>query len=204
MVVAGRSSETRCGGCGAVVLLDDKVATDRCPFCATHLETAPEAAHAMVPPEAVLPFAVDLRAARAAFATWIGRLWFAPAELSRSAALGQLVGVYLPYWTFDSMTYTFYDGRRGDDYQTTEYHTVTDTDGRSRRQGRTVTRTAWTPVSGEVQHFFDDVLVCGSHSLPADLLAGPGDWALPDLVPFQPDFLSGSRPSGTPSACGTG
>src|SRR4051812_25291237 len=60
-VIPGRASETRCTGCGAVVLLDDKLATDKCPFCATHLETAPEAARAMIPPEAVLPFEVDLR-----------------------------------------------------------------------------------------------------------------------------------------------
>src|SRR5438045_292169 len=33
--VEGRSTQTRCPGCGAVVLLEDKVATDRCPFCNT-------------------------------------------------------------------------------------------------------------------------------------------------------------------------
>jgi hypothetical protein len=191
VVLAGRSSETRCTGCGAVVLLEDKVATDRCPFCATHLETRPEAAHAMIPPEAVLPFAVDLRAARAAFEGWLGSLWFAPSELKKVAALGRLQGVYLPYWTYDSMTYTFYDGQRGDDYTTTEYHTVRDANGNSRQESRTVVRTAWTAVSGEVQHFFDDVLVSGSHSLPHALLDDLGEWHLPKLEPFQPDFLSG-------------
>lgn len=190
-VIPGRASETRCGGCGAVVLLDDKLATDKCPFCATHLEHKPEAAHAMIPPEAVLPFTKDLRAARDAFTAWIGSLWFAPSELKQVAALGQLQGVYLPHWTYDSMTYTFYDGQRGDDYTTTEWYTVTDKDGNSRQESRTVVRTNWTPVSGEVQHFFDDVLVCGSKSLPAALVDDLGDWNLPKLEPFQPDYLSG-------------
>lgn len=188
--IPGRSTETRCTGCGAVVLLEDKVATDRCPFCSTHLETKPEAAHAMIPPEAVLPFAVDLRGARGSFDRWLHGLWFAPSELKRVAALGQLTGVYLPFWTFDAMTYTFYDGQRGDDYQETEWYT-TIVAGKSERRSRTVTRTRWTWVSGEVDHFFDDVLVCSSTSLPADLIDGLGHWRLDELEPFQPAYLSG-------------
>src|SRR5437764_1017429 len=31
VTITGRSTQTRCPGCGAVVLLEDKVATDRCP-----------------------------------------------------------------------------------------------------------------------------------------------------------------------------
>src|SRR6188508_594943 len=52
--IAGRSNEVRCTGCGAIVLLEDKVATDRCPFCTTHLENAPQTAAAMIPPESLL------------------------------------------------------------------------------------------------------------------------------------------------------
>lgn len=188
--IPGRSTETKCTGCGAVVLLEDKVATDRCPFCSTHLETKPEAAHAMIPPEAVLPFAVDLRGARESFNRWLHGLWFAPSELKRVAALGQLTGVYLPFWTYDAMTYTFYDGQRGDDYQETEWYTAI-VAGKSERRSRTVTKTHWTWVSGEVDHFFDDVLVCSSTSLPADLVDGLGHWRLDEVEPFQPAYLSG-------------
>ncbi|OWK47127.1 Primosomal protein N' (replication factor Y) - superfamily II helicase [Fimbriiglobus ruber] len=192
-VIEGRSTETKCPGCGAVVLLEDKIATDRCPFCATHLETKPEVARAMIPPESVLPFRLDLRKARDAFDQWLNRLWFAPSALKRVANLGQLTGVYLPYWTYDSMTYSFYEGERGDDYTDTEYYTETLPDGRTEQRSRTVVRTSWSSVSGEVQHFFDDVLVCGSKSVPADLIAGLGDWDLPKLEPFKPDYLSGFK-----------
>jgi predicted RNA-binding Zn-ribbon protein involved in translation (DUF1610 family) len=187
--IPGRASETRCPGCGANVLLEDNVATDKCPFCATHLDTQPEAAHAMIPPESLLPFAVDLRAARDAFTAWLGSLWLAPNALKRLAALGQLTGVYLPYWTYDANTVTFYEGERGDNYTDTEWYT--DSDGK--RQTRTVVRTRWTPVSGEVRHFFDDVLVCGSTSLPPDLLDRINDWNLSKLEAFRPDYLSGFR-----------
>ena len=48
--IAGRSTQTRCTGCGAMVLLEDKVVTDKCPFCSTHLENKPEAVEGMLPP----------------------------------------------------------------------------------------------------------------------------------------------------------
>jgi DNA-directed RNA polymerase subunit RPC12/RpoP len=192
-VIAGRSTETRCTGCGAVVLLEDRVATERCPFCGTHLETKPETAHVMIPPESLLPFKVDLRGAREAFNRWLHGLWFAPNELKRVAALGQLTGVYLPYWTYDAMTYTFYEGQKGIDYTETEWYTATGPGGKTERRSRTVTKTRWYRVSGEVDHFFDDVLVCGSHSLPGDLIDDLGHWHLDKLEPFNPAYLSGFR-----------
>jgi predicted RNA-binding Zn-ribbon protein involved in translation (DUF1610 family) len=191
--IEGRSSETRCTGCGAVVLLEDKVATEKCPFCGTHLETKPEAAHAMIPPESLLPFTVELREAREAFVKWIGALWFAPSELKKVANLGQLTGVYLPFWTYDAMTYTVYEGQRGENYTDTEYYSVTKPDGSTSRESRSVVRTRWYHVSGEVRHFFDDVLVCGSKSLPADLVDDLGTWRLDKLEGFNPAYLSGFK-----------
>jgi Zn finger protein HypA/HybF involved in hydrogenase expression len=188
--VAGRSQEVRCTGCGAVVMLEDNIATDRCPFCATHLESQPEPAHAMVPPESLLPFKVDDRQARGLFNQWISSLWFAPRELRQLANLGQLAGVYLPYWTYDSMTFNKYRGQRGDDYTDTEYYTTTDSNGNTVQQSRTVVRTAWTPVAGEVQHFFDDVLICASKGLPEGKVNELTPWDLENLDPFKPEYLS--------------
>ena len=192
-VIAGRSSETRCTGCGAMVLLEDKVVTEACPFCGTHLENKPEAAAKMLPPESLAPFALDLRAARTAFSRWLEGLWFAPSELRKLANLGQLSGVYVPYWTYDTMTFSRYSGLRGDDYTDTETYTTRDAQGNLVTETRTVIRTRWSPVSGEVQHFFDDVLVCGSKSIPDHLVEGMEPWDLSKLEGFNPDFLSGFK-----------
>ena len=189
--IEGHTSQTRCPGCGAVVLLEDKVATDRCPFCTTHLETQPEVVSGMIAPESVLPFQLDLKAARNAFTTWLQGLWFAPSELKQVANLGQLNGVYLPYWTYDTMTYTFYDGQRGDDYTVTQTYAATLSDGRTEQRTRAVVQTRWSSVSGAVQNFFDDVLVCGSKSIPLERLDDLGDWNLPKLAPFNAGYLSG-------------
>lgn len=191
--IAGRSTQTRCTGCGAMVLLEDKVVTDRCPFCGTHLENKPEAVEGMLPPESLIPFRLDLRAAREAFSQWLLGLWFAPNALKKLANLGQLAGVYVPYWTYDSMTYTGYTGMRGDDYTTTETYTERDANGNLQTRTRTVVHTNWTYVSGEVQHFFDDVLVCGSKSIPSHLIRGLEPWKTGELEPFQDQFLAGLK-----------
>jgi DNA-directed RNA polymerase subunit RPC12/RpoP len=188
--ITGRSSEVRCPGCGAMVLLEDNVETQSCPFCATHLENVPRtAAAAMICPESLLPFRIPQREAIAAFNNWIGSRWFAPNNLKQMANLGQLSGVYMPFWTYDSMTYSHYSGMRGDDYWETEHYT--DSEGHSRT--RQVRRTRWTYVSGEVDHFFDDVLVCASGSLPRPSVDALEPWDLHDLTGFKPDYLAGFK-----------
>lgn len=191
--ISGRSSQVKCSGCGAVVLLEDKVVTEHCPFCGTHLENKPESVEGMIPPESMIPFELDLRAARQSFDRWIQGLWFAPTALKKLADLGQLTGIYIPYWTYDAMTYTRYSGLRGDDYQETETYTEKDANGNDVTKTRTVTRTRWTPVSGEVQHFFDDVLVCGSKSLASHLVDHLEPWKLAELEPFKSEFLAGLK-----------
>jgi DNA-directed RNA polymerase subunit RPC12/RpoP len=196
--VEGRRQEVKCQTCAAVVLLEDKVAADRCPYCGTFLENKAEAAKAMHQPEGLLPFAIDRRKAGDAFRTWVGGLWFAPTELKEWADRGQINGAYIPFWTYDSMTYTFYTGQRGDDYQETEHFTDTEyytedgeTKSREVMKTRTVTKTNWVPVSGEVQHFFDDVLVCGTKSLPERYTNTVKPKELEGLEEFKPELLSG-------------
>lgn len=197
--IAGRPREVRCAACGAVTLLDEAIRTESCPYCASHLENEPEAAQDMIEPEGILPFAVDQRTALASFDRWLHGLWFAPGTLRKFANLGRLNGYYVPFWTYDSMTYTFYRGERGDDYYATETYTDREsyTDSSGRRQSRSVTKTRqvrktrWRSVSGEVRHFFDDVLIPASTSLPSWYTSSLTDSELKDLESFRPEFLSG-------------
>jgi DNA-directed RNA polymerase subunit RPC12/RpoP len=189
----GHASEVTCPACNAVVLLEDKVVTDKCPYCGTHLENAPRVAEAMIQPEGVLPFKVARRDAVESFARWIAGLWFAPNALRKMADLGQLGGVYVPFWTFDSMTYTHYTGERGDDYWETETYTETNAQGQAETKTRQVRKTRWTPVAGQVRHFFDDVLVCASKGLPDGYRDMVAPRELKGLEGFKPEFLSGFK-----------
>jgi len=189
----GLESQVRCTGCGAMVIVDKKIVTRDCPFCGTHIENQPESVAGMIPPESLLPFELDLRGARNAFERWLRGLWFAPSALKKLANLGQLNGIYVPYWTYDSMTFTRYRGQRGVDYTVTETYTERDSNGNNVTKTRSVVHTRWYSVSGEVEHFFDDVLICGSKSLPTKLILGMEPWNTHELEPYKRDFLSGFR-----------
>ncbi|HTI51279.1 MAG TPA: hypothetical protein VL475_10020 [Planctomycetaceae bacterium] len=201
--IAGRSSEVQCKACAAVVLLEDKVVTDKCPYCGNDLENRPVTAESMILPEGILPFKIDLRRAKNAFREWVAGRWFAPGDLRHLADLGQFNGIYVPFWTFDSMTYTHYTGQRGDNYQEMETYvdqeTYTETDGQGNTVTRTrpvtktrmVTRIRWSSASGDVEEFFDDVLVCASKSIPDDLMQELSPWDKHNYEPFRPEFLAG-------------
>jgi DNA-directed RNA polymerase subunit RPC12/RpoP len=189
----GRSSQVTCTACGAIVLLEDKVVTDKCPYCSTHLENKPEAAKAMIAPEGVIPFAITSRQAIEAYDRWLKGLWFAPNALLQLATLGQTSGAYVPFWTFDSMTYTHYTGQRGEDYTETETYTETNAQGQSETKTRQVTKTRWYHVSGEVQHFFQDIFICASKGVPERYAQTLKPRDLKALEAFRSEFLSGFK-----------
>jgi hypothetical protein len=96
----------------------------------------------------------------------------------------------MPAWTYDSQTTSHYTGERGEDYWTTETYTAFE-NGKSVTRTRQVKRTRWYPAAGTVHHFFDDVLVMASHSLPLQLQNKLAPWDLPRLTPYSDEFLSG-------------
>jgi DNA-directed RNA polymerase subunit RPC12/RpoP len=190
-IVEGRNCQVACSVCGAVVLLDEKMAADKCPYCGSFLENQPQTALAMIAPEGMLPFTIDERQAAAAFNEWVAGRWFAPNAFRQFANLGRLNGIYMPFWTYDAMTFTQYTGERGDDYWETETYTETDANGQQVTKTRQVMKTRWTFVSGQVRHFFDDVLICGSRSVPESRVNNLAPWDLKRLEDFKPEFLSG-------------
>ena len=176
----------RCTACGAESSLGANTTAGRCPFCGTATMAGARSVR-LIKPAGLLAFTVDRDRAFAAFRTWVRGLWFAPNALKRLAAqIGEMAGVYLPFWTFDCATTSGYSGRRGDDTHSTE---------RVREGGRTVTRTvthtSWTRVSGTVECPFDDVLVPATRSLPECLLAALEPWDLDRVVPYTEEYLAG-------------
>ncbi len=179
---AGRS-QIRCEACGATVTFTGTLTSDDCPYCGTPLQRADvHAAQAVVPVDGVLPFRVDAEQANQHLADWVRSLWFAPNDFRRRGVSGKLVGVYLPFFTFDALTFTRYVGQRG------EHYWVTVGTGKNRR---TVRRTRWYPAAGSFQRFFDDVLVPATRKLDRRLLERLEPWNLRACRPFLPEFLAG-------------
>lgn len=183
LTIGGR--EVQCQNCGARTVID-KQAT-RCPFCDNALVVELTTSDVTIEPQNVLPFVIDQNAASDHFRHWIGRRWFAPMGLAKRVRHEGLDGVYLPYWSYDSVTDTRYHGQRGDHYYVTESYN----DSQGKRQTRQVRKTRWRSASGAVQVRFDDILVCASKSLPSKLITALEPWDLGQLKPFDGKFLAG-------------
>lgn len=181
---------SRCPGCGAELELGEQVEATTCAFCATPV-VPQQVPHRAIRPQALLPFAVPERDARAAMVNWLGRLWFAPNGLQDYARKGRLLtGIYVPFWTFDAATRSRYAGQRGDAYYETQWVTV-NVNGKSERREQRVRKIRWTAVRWWVSRRFDDVLVIGSDSLPRGYTEALAPWDLSALQPHAAEYLSG-------------
>ena len=186
---------TRCPNCGALVELTGADHATECPFCATPL-VLEASANRQIRPQALVPFQLDEKTARAAMTDWLGSLWFAPGGLQDYARKGRAMsGIYVPYWTFDAATRSRYSGSRGVWYYETRTVMV-NVNGRNEARQEQVRRTAWTPVSGQVARDFDDVLVLASQSLPRDYTEALEPWDLGALKAYAPAWLAGFTAEG--------
>ncbi|MGP7960910.1 hypothetical protein ACTVCO_08895 [Sanguibacter sp. A247] len=166
----------KCDGCGSTT--ESTALSTSCQFCGGHL-VGITPTEGVVAPEAVVPFALDNAAARAAFTRWVTSRFFGPNSLKDVDAEESLRGTYLPYWTFDAHTTSDYEGQRGDDY------TVRIDDD------HTETRTRWSHRSGRVERFFDDIVVDGSEQLTTRESRGAGRADLDKAEPYRPEYVAG-------------
>ncbi len=175
--------EIRCGSCGANVLFKGAMVVGQCAYCGVPLQVedaydAPD----LIPVDGVLPFQIDREGAHTELADWVRSRWFAPNNFKKHGIEGCFNGVYLPYWTFDSLTFNKYAGQRG------EHYWVTTGSGKNRRRTR---KTRWYPVSGSFQLFLDDILVPAALDLPTKRLNALEPWPLDRCLPFKEEILAG-------------
>lgn len=180
-----------CVNCGASTTLKPDVTSDSCPFCDTPLIVKNATSTKLIKPKYLLPFKIERKKAGEQYVGWLGGLWFAPNDLKQNAqrTMDKLVGVYLPFWTYDSDTSTDYTGERGTYYYVTETYT----NSKGETETREVQRIAWSFASGNVDKNFDDILVCASPSLPQKLASALEPWDLEALNSFDERFLSGFK-----------
>ncbi|WP_136439766.1 TFIIB-type zinc finger domain-containing protein [Pacificoceanicola onchidii] len=182
---------SKCPNCAAQIEFDPDVHAVECPFCATPLVTD-TGAHRHIKPRGLLPFALEEGNARDAMTEWLGGLWFAPNGLQEYARKGRkMTGIYVPYWTFDAQTESDYRGERG-----TVYYETRQVMRDGKMETQRVQKIRWSPKSGHVSRFFDDILVLASQSLPKRFTDALEPWDLAAMEPYQPEYLAGFRAEG--------
>ena len=180
----------KCESCKAISTLSSSLSSAFCPYCASPLIIGNLHEENIIQPKSLLPFKLDKNLAKDEFTKWIKKLWFAPNNLKKSLSLENFKGIYIPYWTFDTDTFSEYSGERGEHYYVTESYTATE-DGKQVSKTREVQKTRWYDVSGNVQVMFDDLLIIATNSVPQAQAQKLEPWDTENLVPFDESYLSG-------------
>lgn len=171
----------RCENCGAVVAVGAGEEATMCPFCGTsHVIRAEDLAG--IRPQVVIPFQFGADKAGEYSRKWAKGRLFAPRKFKKSLSSENFRGVYEPCFTFDSNTVSRYVGRVGD------RHTRTVGSGKNRR---TETYYIYRNVSGQFDHFFDDVMVATNDNFGQSMMDKLAPFKTKAACVFESKYLSG-------------
>ena len=175
------SSVYRCENCGAVVVLPPNQTATICPYCETsHVVKSTELAG--LKPNALYPFTVTIEKAVEKAKKWAKSKLFAPRKFKNNLSEEAVRGVYQPAFTFDSQTYSTYNARIG------KRHTRVVGSGKNRR---TQTYIVWRHVSGELNEFFNDVMVNADKSFSQKALNKLAPFNDSTIKEYSSEYLTG-------------
>lgn len=164
-----------CDQCGSVMFFDPDQMSSVCPFCGSPIVLSAQEADCGIAPSAVIPFSITKEEVEKKFYFWNRFALWSPENFRTGKVLGNLVGVYVPFWTFDADTTSEFSGRFGYTYD----------------QGDS-SETRWHDRSGTVDAFVDDACVCASKKFLKDtMLNKVASFDAKELVPYTPDALVG-------------
>lgn len=178
-----------CESCGANSVVEKQAITNFCAYCGSNQIISVDDDNG-IKPESLIPFKVNKSEANEKFNTWISAKRMAPRELSTQLNADKLLGVYIPHWTYDSDTSTYYTCSVGHDYYVTEHYTATE-NGNTVTKTRRVKKTRWHRKSGHIERNFDDFLVNASNKFNTDKIKALEPFHMEELVTYQPEYLSG-------------
>ncbi len=170
-----------CQNCGATIItaVDEHAAI--CPYCGTS-SVVKSGSFDGIKPHAVIPFSVSASQAVAQAKKWAKKKLFAPSAFKKSIVVENARGVYEPCFTFDSQTYSFYEGRVGD------RRTRVVGSGKNRR---TETYVVYRRVSGKYDKFFDDVTIAANEDLSQKVLDNLSPYKAKDACVYESKYLAG-------------
>ena len=157
----------RCENCGAQEILSNGEIAKRCPFCGTTNIVRTDELPGLKP-NAVVPFSISKDDAVKRVKHWAHKKLYAPRRFRKGAKPEDVSGMYMPAFSFDTVTDAWYNGVLG------KYHYRT-----RRVNGRTVQERYLVtfPIRGNYSTSFDDILIQDSDKI--------GQKSLNDLQPFD-------------------
>jgi len=171
----------QCNNCGAKQIIPKQGISMHCSFCGT-TNIVKTSEMSGLKPQGVVTFKIEKENASIIALKWIKRKWYAPKKFKSSANPENINGIFNPAFTFDSSTFSTYNGVLGKNHTT--FRNV---------NGKTIAHTELRtfPIKGEHKSKFDDVLVQASESIPYGTLAKVEPFATNDAIKYKEAYLSG-------------
>ena len=175
-----------CDSCGSDLIVEADQVSVRCDFCGSERINEVAFDRNIIRPQGIIPFKIPKKDAAEKFRAWIKKGWFHPNKLKKLAALGEVHGIYVPFWTFDAKTHSDWSGQAGYYY----YETQTYSSG-GETKTRQVRKTRWVSRRGSFSKDFDDILVVASKGLPHKIITKIYPFALEEVINYDPQVMLG-------------
>jgi DNA-directed RNA polymerase subunit RPC12/RpoP len=166
-----------CKNCGAETVYDAETVSGECPYCGSN-QVMEAGGEDIMAPGGVCPFTVTKQTAAERFSGWLKGRLFCPGAAKKAAKAGKLTGIYLPYWTFDTQTYSDYTARYGKER-------------RVRRGKETKTVINWYYTRGRYNRFINDELVCATTNHDRGMLGSIEPFDTEQNLEYKPEYLAG-------------
>lgn len=154
----------KCAMCGASIVLNSLEYASNCPYCGSAMLSLSDELPG-IPPDAIIPFAFDEKAAAEKFKNTAKKKLLAPNAFKKKLPTSKIRGVYIPSFTFDANTFSVYDGVLEEDY------TVTNS------KGERVTKTRSFGIRGKKNLTHKDIMIETSSKINQSQLS--------QLLPFD-------------------
>lgn len=155
-----------CSNCGGQSVYDTEQVTGACPFCgSTSVAPAAEIDQIMAP-NAIIPFSVGREQVQDLFVNYAKKKSLVNKKVL-NCKLENLVGIYVPYWTFDTFTASFYDAYRN------------------------LGQAGYVPANGNWYQYIDDIPVFASARLRHPFISKVQTFDFTKAVPYSPEYLAG-------------
>ena len=166
-----------CKNCGAETVYDAETVSGECPYCGSN-QVMEAGGENIMAPGGVCPFTVTKESASQSFLGWLKNKLFCPSAAKKAAKAGKMHGIYLPYWTFDAQTHTFYTARYGKERVV-------------RRGKETHVRIDWYHTRGSYDKFINDELVCATKNHDTAMLRGIEPFDTESNLEYKPEYVAG-------------
>ncbi len=156
-----------CSNCGGQTVYDSEQVTGACPFCgSTSVAPAAETDQIMVP-NAIIPFSFSKEQAQDHFIDFLKKKRLVNKKVF-NCKLEKVVGIYLPFWTFDAYTASSYYAFRNNGMYASSDH-----------------------INGNWYQYIDDITVFASDRLRHPFIPRIQEYDFSKAVPYSSEYLAG-------------